>query len=110
MRRLLAILFQRCPRCLKGKLFRGLFRVNRECAVCELELQREPGYYLGAMYFSYGFGVVAVAPVTWLLIENDATLFTIAWVTAAELVLLSPLLFRYARVLWLHFDQLFRPQ
>lgn len=110
MRRLWAILRLRCPRCFEGRLFRGLFTMYPECGSCGLPFEREPGYYLGAMYFSYGFGVLAVAPVTWYLIEIDVSLRTIALVCAAELTLLSPLMFRYARALWLHFDQLVNPR
>ncbi|MEQ8762752.1 MAG: DUF983 domain-containing protein [Planctomycetota bacterium] len=110
IRRLWAILTQRCPRCLKGRVFCGLFKTHDTCPTCGLSYQREPGYFLGAMYFSYGFGVAIVAPITWYLIERDTDLTTIAIANATALILTSPLLFRYARILWLHFDQLFHPR
>lgn len=44
----------RCPRCHDGKLFAGVFRMPRECAICGLPYFREPGYYMGAMILNYG--------------------------------------------------------
>jgi len=103
----LAILLQRCPRCFKGSVFHGLWSMYRRCPVCDLDYEREEGYFLGAMYFSYGMAVLAVLPVCLVMIEHDASLPAIGVVMAAELTLLSPVLFRYSRVLWLHFDQCF---
>src|SRR5436305_13601199 len=53
-----ALLRQRCPRCHKGRLFRGWFAMNDPCPVCGLIFQREEGYFLGAMYVSYLLGAV----------------------------------------------------
>src|SRR5262245_38918403 len=61
--RLWAILAQRCPRCLTGRVFRGTFAMNDPCPVCGQIFQREEGYFLGAMYVSYvlGCGIVGAA-------------------------------------------------
>ena len=45
-----AILRQRCPRCFTGQVFRGLIDMNERCPVCDLEFEREPGYFTGAMF------------------------------------------------------------
>src|SRR5437660_1786882 len=60
------ILRQLCPRCREGKIFHGsLLRVfpkmRDTCAVCGLKFEREQGYFLGAMYISYGIALVAIA-------------------------------------------------
>lgn len=105
-----AILAQRCPRCLRGRVFDGLVRMHPTCPSCELAFEREQGYFLGAMYFSYGLGLLAIgAPVTWLIFVR-AHPWLVVGVAAALLLLLAPLLFRYSRVLWLHFDQHFDPR
>jgi uncharacterized protein (DUF983 family) len=62
-KRFSAILKQLCPRCLQGKVFGKLWKMNRRCPACGLEFEREPGYYLGAMYFSYGLAVVSGIPI-----------------------------------------------
>jgi uncharacterized protein (DUF983 family) len=60
------ILRQRCPRCRTGNIFRysifrGFAKMYERCPVCDLKFDREPGYFLGAMYVSYGLGIVMVA-------------------------------------------------
>ena len=85
--------------------------MNRTCPACGCPFEREPGYFLGAMYFSYAFAVSAATPlVLALLFWSDLTLTQIGWIAGAELLVLSPWLFRYSRVVWLHFDQHFDPR
>ena len=43
----------RCPRCLAGRVYRGLLTMNERCPQCGLTFEREPGYFTGAMYASY---------------------------------------------------------
>lgn len=104
------VLKQRCPRCLDGPVFDGLLRMNRCCPRCDLRFEREPGYFTGAMYISYGLAVLSIAPpaviLGWLGLPG-------VWIFALiglQLVLSSPLLLRYSRVLWLHLDQMIDPQ
>jgi hypothetical protein len=37
--------------------------MSESCSVCGLRFLREAGYFLGAMYISYGLGVVTILPV-----------------------------------------------
>ncbi len=67
-----SILQQRCPRCRMGRIFRysifrGFPKMQERCAICDLKFEREPGYFLGAMYISYGLGVLIMAPISALL-------------------------------------------
>src|SRR4051812_24822754 len=60
-----AIWEQRCPRCRDGRIFRaslwrGFLAMHDVCPVCGLKFDREPGYFLGAMYFSY---LISLLPV-----------------------------------------------
>src|SRR5260370_5966304 len=57
---------QRCHRRRVGNIFRysifrGFPKMHERCPVCDLKFDREPGYFLGAMYISYGLGIVIVA-------------------------------------------------
>ena len=108
--RVKAILSLRCPRCLKGKVFEGLFRMHPTCPSCGLIYQREPGYFLGAMYFSYAMGIAAVTPACVALLMLDVSPGWIGLAALAQLLPISPLLLRYSRVLWLHLDQVFDPR
>jgi uncharacterized protein (DUF983 family) len=108
--RLLAILKQRCPRCLRGNVFVTLWEMDSHCPVCLLEFEREPGYFLGAMYFSYGLAIVTGTPSCILMLSMKVPDLWIVLVLGLQLVISSPLLFRYSRIMWLHFDQIFDPR
>lgn len=38
-------------------MFRGRFEMNATCPVCGHRFEREPGFFQGAMYVSYGLGI-----------------------------------------------------
>ncbi len=84
--------------------------MNRTCPVCGIAFEREAGYFLGAMYFSYAMAVAAATPVVVAGLLLDWSYPAIGAVAGAELVLLAPPLFRYSRVLWMYMDQYFDPR
>jgi hypothetical protein len=105
MRRLRAILGQRCPRCLDGRIWRAFLSMNVACPVCGLVFEREPGYFTGAMVVSY----VLAIPVLGAIVIGLMTLGGLDAVPALVIgdvayLALVPFIFRYSRVLWLHFD------
>lgn len=77
------------------------------CPVCHLKIEREPGYFVGAMYISYAIEVplvLALAYVVQLLFPDLSP----AWVIGAAILLTLPLVpavFRYSRTLWMHLDR-----
>ena len=109
--RLRAIWGQRCPRCGRGRVFASTWAMHRACPVCGLVFEREPGYFTGAMYFSYALGIPIVALGTllaWLLLPGWPLirLVALAWLFFLPLV---PAVFRASRILFLHFDHVFDP-
>src|SRR2546422_7942059 len=63
-----SIFQQRCPRCRMGRIFRysifrGFPKMCERCSICDLKFEREPGYFLGAMYISYVLGVSIMTPI-----------------------------------------------
>ena len=101
------ILRLRCPRCRQGKMFHGILAMNERCPACGLVFEREPGYFMGAMYISYG---ISVAILTTVYFTAAAVLP--GWDTAALplpamflYLPLMPAVFRYSRVLWIYFDR-----
>jgi uncharacterized protein (DUF983 family) len=110
LKRLAAILAQRCPVCLQGRVFRSLLAMNAECPVCGLHFERETGYFLNAMFAAYTLGFLLLIPSAVWLYWLDVSLPIFSLVIIAEIVLLWPLIFRYSRVLWLHADQLIDPR
>jgi len=96
----------RCPWCRRGRIFRGVLAMHPSCPSCGVVFEKEPGYFVGAMYFSYFLGVPAYA----LLVLAALRLFgkqseLLAFGAALLIFLpLAPLLFRTSRVIWLYFD------
>ena len=71
----------------------------------------EQGYWLGALYVAYGLAVPVLSILTlviWLLADTTVgRSFLIAIVLFSPL---SPWALRYARVIWLHLDQIIDPR
>lgn len=100
-----------CPRCGQGPLFQSAFRMHARCGQCGLDFQREPGFYLGSVYVNYGITAILAS----------AAFIGLNLVQALRPPLLLALcilfcagfgcwFFRYARSLWLAFDQYWDPQ
>src|SRR5262245_59974696 len=103
----IALLKQRCPRCREGRIFKGFVAMNDPCPVCDLVFEREPGYFFGAMYFSYFLAVLILVPLVYLarwLFPNldDLVVPLVAFIPYLPLI---PIVFRYSRVLWIYFDR-----
>jgi uncharacterized protein (DUF983 family) len=109
------IVHQRCPRCRVGNIFRssifrGFPKMHERCPVCDLKFDREPGYFLGAMYVSYGLGIVIVAIIAALLWYVTGWWITKDTIWAVVLFLpLAPTITLFARVLWIYLDQTIDP-
>ncbi len=111
-----SILEQRCPRCRIGRIFhysifRGFPKICERCSICDLKFEREPGYFLGAMYLSYGLGVLFMAPIALLLWAVSGWWLTKVIVWSVVLFLpFAPTITLFARVLWIYFDQKVDPE
>ena len=112
---LAGILHQLCPRCRSGNIFRySIFRgfpdMNECCPACALKFEREQGYFLGAMYISYGLALVTItmfATLLWLL-----TRWSLEKNVVGGLVLfvpLTPTISRFSRIVWMYFDRAIDP-
>jgi hypothetical protein len=81
------------------------------CFNCGLKFEREPGYFLGAMYISYGLGVIAIVGfgvLLWLF-----TRWTLLKITFWAIVLflpVAPTITLFSRVLWIYLDQAIDPE
>jgi uncharacterized protein (DUF983 family) len=104
-------LLQRCPRCRTQRIFNGLFSMHDSCPLCGLPFRREEGFWLGAMYVSYGIAVVILVPLffffQWLFPSWPGLL--VAFISTLPYVPLTPLIFRYSRVLWIFFEDYVEP-
>lgn len=104
-------LLLRCPFCGQGRLFSGMFRMISTCSTCGKTFEREPGFFLGSIYFNYGLTALIVSIVYPLMLFGYELPETPLLVGAGVFVLLFPvIMFRHARSLWLAFDQFADPR
>jgi len=111
-----SIFQQRCPRCRMGRIFRysifrGFPKMCERCSICDLKFEREPGYFLGAMYISFGLALAIIALIAALLWAITGWWITNDVIWALILFLpLAPSISLFARVLWIYLDQTFDPE
>lgn len=108
--RLLALLKQRCPHCLQGRVFRSTWQMNAICPVCHIKFEREEGYFMMSVFIGYVIGTAIALPICLLLYLIDAPTLWYFIATIGANLLLLPLVFRYARLIWLHLDEVLDPR
>ena len=106
----MALIHQRCPRCHLGKPFTGLARLQKSCPQCGLLFEREPGFWMGSFYVNYALALAAVMPLAVILFLLDFSWSVVIIASLAELTLLSPLIIRYSRLIWMYMDQSIDPR
>ena len=80
------------------------------CGICDLKFEREPGYFLGAMYFSFALGALfmaLIAALVWFLSGWGITRI-ILWAGVLFLPF-APTITLFSRVLWIYLDQTVDP-
>jgi uncharacterized protein (DUF983 family) len=104
----------RCPNCVRGELFRGVFRMLLRCPVCGLSYFPEQGYYVGAMIINYAITTACVVAIFLLslLLPDFTHLSTnskiLLWMAFA--IALSLALVRHSYSFWLGLDFWVRPR
>ena len=106
-----SILKMNCPRCQRGRFFKGhpynfmkLGEIEEQCNNCKLKYSIEPGFFQGSYYVSYGLGValfVAILVLKVLLLPNLSYLSTIFLMMGIVLIS-SPLLFALSKIIWIN--------
>ena len=88
-------------------MFRGRFEMNTTCPVCGHRFEREPGFFQGAMYVSYGIGIVYIGVLAILanafLVPHIGVVPAAGCIVAIHLACV-PAVFRYSRVIWAHLN------
>jgi len=106
-----AMLHAKCPRCRRGDMFEGQLysitknKIKQDCPHCGLHFEIEPGYFYAAMYVSYALNIAeggTLVTLTYLLTRNTTSPWLYCIVLIGGCFLLSPITFRYARVLMLY--------
>ncbi len=106
-KRFMALLKQRCPRCLEGSIFTGWITTREACPACGLRYGREEGYFSGGMDLSFFLAAPVLAfifLVLYQLLSTTLTLVATLFLSYAVFLPCAVPLFRYSRALWLYID------
>lgn len=107
----------RCPQCHTGKLFRHSplhplkFNETLEhCPACGVKIEPEPGFFWGAMYFSYALVVALIMSIGIVMfnVYDDPPLGVLLGTVLGILFLLLPLIFRLSRLLMIYITAPYR--
>jgi uncharacterized protein (DUF983 family) len=101
-----ALFLQRCPHCGIGPIYeRG--KMNARCPHCDLPFEREAGYFLGALYISYGAATLFLGPGMFglHLLLPDWDLGWLVLIMGIVFLPFVPTVTRYSRVVWIYFDR-----
>ncbi|MFY0600479.1 MAG: DUF983 domain-containing protein [Cyclobacteriaceae bacterium] len=106
-----AILECKCPQCREGSMFtnraydlRRFGKMPENCPKCDFRFEKEPGFFYGAMYISYGLSVAIflVTVFSLMIFGGDLPLITYILAVSGVAILLYPLNFRYSRVIFVN--------
>ncbi|MGB3778462.1 MAG: DUF983 domain-containing protein [Tunicatimonas sp.] len=107
-----AILNHKCPRCREGDIFTysllkkptKFIATNKKCPHCDLVYEREPGFFFGAMYVSYAITMAIFLGFTFILyfFFGDPSLEVYIVAVVGTVIVLTPVVFRFSRTLYLH--------
>ena len=85
--------------------------MNEDCPHCGIHFEREDGYFMMSVFVGYVMSfVIGVAVVVGLYFTIRPSIWTYLIAATVALLLASPLIFHYARVVWMYIDQLLDPR
>jgi uncharacterized protein (DUF983 family) len=100
----------RCPNCGGNGVFRGLFHVNERCTRCGFLVQREEGFFLGAMALNYAAAAFPLVPI-FVLVFMEKISVPLALAVCIGWGLIVPVAFyQMSRSLWMMMVYLAIPQ
>lgn len=106
----LRILQEKCPHCGQGTIFEkrksllSIPEMKEKCDVCNYRYNREPGYFLGAMYVSYGLAVlesIVAFLVCYFFFPSLPTL-AVCFIILGVILLFAVRNFRLSRVVYMY--------
>ena len=95
-------LANRCPNCGGATLFKAgtIFELNQQCSACGLKIEKDEGFFLGAMALNYGVTLVVYLVPVGLLWHFGVVSGTVAVVAALIGSFVVPVLFYRSSRSW----------
>ena len=106
-----SMLAHNCPQCRSSKLFKNPFdfknplRMYERCSNCNQNFEPEPGFYIGAMFISYGLSISMFLTSALILV------FGFSWTVNSAMLLVLAIsaisffkILRLSRSIWIHIN------
>ncbi len=106
-----------CPKCRIGKVFShkvfaimNFSSVKNNCANCGVKFETEPGFFWGAMYFSYALnvGISIVSGFVLYFLFGDPEYWIYISVMVPLILILTPPMVRFSRLLMMYMASPYR--
>lgn len=117
---LYSITHHKCPECNEGDVypdnnpynFNQLMKMHETCSSCGHRFEKEPGYFFGAMYVSYGLAVAAGVAIFLMMYVIAAPLSLEIYIAGVGtgIILLTPPLYRLSRMIWMNLFTKYNPK
>lgn len=116
---LYSMILNKCSRCHQGDVFVSknpydlskMFKLHKSCTHCNLKYEKEPHFFYGALYISYGISA------GWFIIWYSLLSVTFNWDNIHFILFLSlfivavaPLTLRWSRLIWLNIFYKYRKE
>ncbi|MGM0636340.1 MAG: DUF983 domain-containing protein [Bacteroidota bacterium] len=110
--KLYSIFTGKCPVCHSESMYKEdnpyklnkIYEMEENCSVCGTKYKKEPSFFYGAMYVSYGLGV-AIAMATFIISYYFLSLdkLNAFFAIIGALIITMPLNMRLSRNIWINF-------
>lgn len=106
----LDVIHEKCPKCRQGHVFKQnvsfmqLPIMNDRCEKCNYKYDREPGYFIGAMYISYGLAILQ-GIITFLILQYTFPALSTIWKTIFVILVICVFgrkNYKLSRVIYIH--------
>ena len=92
-----------CPKCHEGHVFRHFLFIEKRCSSCDLEFEKEEGYFFGPMIIAYFITLLLALPLLLFFMFKEEPDFGIGvFATSILCAIAGPILYRYSKLVWLH--------
>lgn len=107
--KLYSVFKMKCPKCHEGDFFishpydlKQAGDILEKCSSCGVKYTREPGFYYGAMYVSYGL-MVALFVTLWVsfnLFIEEVDVFVQLFIIIAAFLIFTPYMYALSKIIW----------
>ena len=116
---LYSMIMNKCSRCHQGDVFvsknpynlSNMFKLHKTCSHCNLKYEKEPHFFYGALYVSYGISA------GWFIIWYSVLSVIFNWdniyfilFLSAFIIAVAPLTLRWSRLIWLNIFYKYRKE